>query len=156
VPSMTDQVLGTANPLGKAPIRRSVAPKTSGNDGEADRRSLHVERSEHNTRTRDDTRKRSKEALRPPQPDGSDDWHAIEESPSMPETIHPEDLPAIIEKRKLDEHAHASVMDNGVIVIGSQTGGIEIILDAKRAFALLELLYDHNEKIYSLRSRFIA
>jgi hypothetical protein len=74
----------------------------------------------------------------------------------MPETIHPEDLPAIIEKRKLDEHTHTSVMDNGVIVIGSQTGGIEIILDAKRAFALLELLYDHNEKIYSLRSRFIA
>jgi hypothetical protein len=68
VPSMTDQVLGTANPLGKAPIRRSVAPKTSGNDGEADRRSLHVERSEHTTRTRDDTRKRSREALRPPQP----------------------------------------------------------------------------------------
>ena len=68
VPSMTDQVLGTANLLGKAPIRRSVAPKTSGNDGEADRRSLHVERSEHNTRTRDDTRKRSREALRPLQP----------------------------------------------------------------------------------------
>ena len=43
VPSMTDQVLGTANLLGKAPIRRSGAPKTSGNDGEADRRSLHVE-----------------------------------------------------------------------------------------------------------------
>ncbi len=68
MPSMTDQVLGTANLLGKAPIRRSVAPKTSGNDGEADRRSLHVERSEHNTRTRDDTRKRSREALRLPQP----------------------------------------------------------------------------------------
>jgi hypothetical protein len=68
VPSMTDQVLGTANLVCKAPIRRSVAPKTSGNDGEADRRSLHVERSEHTTRTRDDTRKRSREAPRPPQP----------------------------------------------------------------------------------------
>ena len=65
----------------------------------------------------------------------------------MPETIHPEDLPAIIEKRKLDEHTHASVMDNGVIVIGSQTGGIEIILDAKRAFALLGLLYDHKDML---------
>ena len=66
----------------------------------------------------------------------------------MPETIHPEDLPVIIEKRKLDEHTHASVMDNGVIVFGSQTGGLEIILDAKRAFALLELLYDHKDMLY--------
>ena len=68
VPSMTDQVLGTANLLGQAPIRWPVTLKTSGNDGEADRRSCHVDRSEHNTHTRDDTRKRSREALRPPQP----------------------------------------------------------------------------------------
>ena len=59
MPSMTDQVLGTANLLGKAPIRWSVALKTSGTDGEADRRGLHVSCSEHNTHTRDDTQKRS-------------------------------------------------------------------------------------------------
>ena len=46
----------------------SVALKTSGTGDEADRRNRHVERSEHNTHTRDDTRKRSREALRLPQP----------------------------------------------------------------------------------------
>ena len=48
--------------------RWSGALKTSGTDDEADRRSRHVESCEHNTHTRDDTRKRSREALRPPQP----------------------------------------------------------------------------------------
>ena len=48
--------------------RWSVAFKTSGTGDEADRRNRHVERSEHNTHTRDDTRKRSREALRLPQP----------------------------------------------------------------------------------------
>ncbi len=48
--------------------RWSGALKTNGTDDEADRRSRHVESCAHNTRTRDDTRKRSREALRPPQP----------------------------------------------------------------------------------------
>jgi hypothetical protein len=48
--------------------RWSVALKTSGTDDEADRRSRHVERSEHNTQTRDDTQKHSREALRLSQP----------------------------------------------------------------------------------------
>lgn len=48
--------------------RWSVALKTSGTGDEADRRNRHVERSEHNTQTRGDTRKRSREALRLPQP----------------------------------------------------------------------------------------
>jgi hypothetical protein len=48
--------------------RWSVALKTSGTDDEADQRSRHAGSSAHNTQTRDDTRKRSKEALRPPPP----------------------------------------------------------------------------------------
>jgi hypothetical protein len=60
--------LRPVQPLVEQTRRWSVALKTSGTGDEADRRNHHVERSEHNTQTRDDTRKRSREVLRPPQP----------------------------------------------------------------------------------------
>lgn len=67
---------------------------------------------------------------------------------TQPEELNPEDLPGIIEKRQLDARTHASVMDSGVIVVGSLEGGIEFILDAKRAIALLTLLQDHKDMLY--------
>lgn len=37
-------------------------------------------------------------------------------------------LPNILEKRKLDAHLEASIMDNGRVVISTIEGGIECVL----------------------------
>ena len=66
----------------------------------------------------------------------------------MAEQINPEDLPKTVEKRNLDRHTDASVMDNGTVVIGSLQSGIEIILSPQRAFTLLDLLYNHRDLLY--------
>ncbi len=46
----------------------------------------------------------------------------------------------LVEKRRLDEHSEAWLLDNGRVVIQSDVAGIETVLGPARAHALLELL----------------
>ncbi len=49
-----------------------------------------------------------------------------------------------VEKRRLDTHSEASVMDNGRIVIQG-VNGREIVPGPERALALLDLLYGYRD-----------
>jgi hypothetical protein len=59
-------------------------------------------------------------------------------------------LPNILEKRKLDAHLEASIMDNGRVVISTIEGGIECVLSPEQASSLLDLLYNHRDTLYRL------
>ena len=56
-------------------------------------------------------------------------------------TVQPEDLPAIIERRELaNAGKRATVMENGAIVLSSQENGIGCVLNAQESLGLLALL----------------
>jgi hypothetical protein len=59
----------------------------------------------------------------------------------------PSQVVKTVERRKLDAHSEASVLDNGRVVIQS-VNGIEIILGPERAQALLDLLYGYRDLFY--------
>lgn len=56
----------------------------------------------------------------------------------------------IREKRKIDSHTQAWILDSGRVVISSTAAGIETVLSPERAYALLGLLYSHRDLLHQL------
>src|SRR5947208_15704727 len=54
--------------------------------------------------------------------------------------IRPEDLPAVLEKRQLDEHTQAWIFENGSVAIVNAVEGIETLFTPERAYNLLNVL----------------
>jgi hypothetical protein len=53
-----------------------------------------------------------------------------------------------MEKRKLDEHTEARLLDNGMLIIFSDWNGIQLVLSAEKAMNLLDLLTAHKEVLF--------
>jgi hypothetical protein len=52
-----------------------------------------------------------------------------------------------LERRKLDAHTEARIFDNGTLIVYSDWNGFQLVLNATKAAALLDLLSAHRDTL---------